>query len=703
MPPRRLVTTRNRDFPVKTPNTVTYSKLMQIHFVSKAILHSILVLAAVRLAVADDDKAANAPHVRSYDLDDPSEPWRTAKSGVTTKVLRPYTPLALREQVVGCWGREYAVDGLFPTAIRSQGQELLVRPIELRIKRDGVWSALKPRASQIHLVRDDRIESSASATPVESSKVSTSSSIEYDGFLRTDVTLAAAQDSVVEGLRLVFAFAPSAAIFHHLEMRWTEHIYKASPKQPGESLVYSWKPLVWIGNHDVGLTIVSETWDGWTSAQDAIRLERSEKELTLTFDIITKPTEITQPIVYEFGLLATPTKPMPKDRWNVRVGSLPSSNLTAINFGGNAQPLFSFPQPRDFGKLAQSLQRSHDRGLRTCCYITTSATSAQSQVSQRNRVDWLMSKVVLEGGEWKTGKGFIGVDACCPASTFADFMAWSVDQVMSHTDFAGIYIDNPGPYWCENHKHGCGKGGKRTFPFFALRDLHKRIYTIVKSRRADGIVWEHTSETFNPLQLAWVDVYSDGEHFRDAKNYPKERLLQVFDRTFMEITGTGVQAGATPAFLSSMGVRKDGDWSHWLLARTLPFGQMVCNYHGWLDGTPAIAACRARMEFGVGEEAIDYFRPHELPSWFSVRPTNVVAGLWQRRRDGAALTVLANWSEAPVTARLGGGVHGQFGAVEITDAMTGAVFPRAHEFLIFSIPANSFRMILLESKTAVSK
>ena len=43
-------------------------------------------------------------------------------------------------------------------------------------------------------------------------------------------------------------------------------------------------------------------------------------------------------------------------------------------------------------------------------------------------------------------------------------------------------------------------------------------------------------------------------------------------RTYMDITGTGHQVGATPMYLDSIGVRKDGDWSHWLPSRVLPFG-----------------------------------------------------------------------------------------------------------------------------------
>ena len=40
-----------------------------------------------------------------------------------------------------------------------------------------------------------------------------------------------------------------------------------------------WQPLVWVGNHDVGFTVVTETSDGWTSTKDAIRLRRRASEI----------------------------------------------------------------------------------------------------------------------------------------------------------------------------------------------------------------------------------------------------------------------------------------------------------------------------------------------------------------------------------------------------------------------------------------
>lgn len=662
-------------------------------FLSKSYLRFFLATTIIAMAtpIVTADTGA-----KPYDLDDPSEPWRTSRSGISKRVMPPYTPLVRKDKQVQCWGRQYTLDGLFPSAISSQGQQILARPIALMLKIDGRWITAKANSVDFTRIAEDHIDFESTAT-VDQVNIGAKSWIEYDGLIRIDLALESEQAATIEALRLLFPFNPQASIFHHTEVRWGPHIYRRSPDKPGQSVTYPWQPLVWVGNHDLGFTVVTETRNGWKNTKDPINIEKTDDVLELSLDIIAQPTKLSNRLQYSFGLMATPCKPMPKDRWDIRIGTLPRSNVSHTNHNNSWQPLYSYPQPADCVKAAESLKRSHKRGARVCYYITTSATSLESKVNQRNHADWVMSKVILDGPEWKVGSGLIGADACCPASGFSDFLTWGIEQLMDHVDIDGIYIDNPGPYFCENTRHGCGAGGKKTYPFFALRDLHKRIYTIVKTRKPNGLVWEHTSESFNPLQLAWVDIYSDGEHIREAKRYPREKLEKLFDRTYMEITGTGHQVGAVPSYLTSIGARSDGDWSHWILARVLPWGQMVWNCHGWLDGSPAMATAQARTNFGLEKEPATFYRPHELPNWFSLKPKEVIACLWQRERDKAVLAVLANWDDKPVLARINYPlVKAKLGPVVFSDPTSGVNIPEEH--MMISIPVNSFRMVQIVPK-----
>ena len=634
-----------------------------------------------------------------YELDDPAEPWRKVRAGVTDKVMPPYTPLVRTADQVQCWGRSYSLGGLFPNDVTSQDQKLLVRPITLQVCLDGKWQPAESDTIDFSRVAPDRCDYE-STTTAGTIHIATESSIEYDGLIRSDLTLSAEQPITVQELRIEFPFAPDAAIFHHLEARWSAEIFERSPSRSGEAVDYPWLPLVWVGNHDVGFTVVTETSSGWTwPAKGAIRIERRADAVMLMLRIITEPLELRAPLKLRFGLMATPAKPMLADRWSITVGKLPGRNVSYLWNNPPEQKYFSYPQPSDFEKTREKIANAHDQGHRVCYYITTSATGIEADVVKRNYADWMMAADILKGDEWKTGSGLVGVGACCPASEISDFLAWGVDQLMTHLDVDGLYIDNPGPYWCYNTHHGCAVNGRRTYPFFALRDLHKRLYTIVKTHKPNGLIWEHTSKTFNPIQLAWIDLYSDGEPWRKAENYPRAKLYRHFTRTYMDITGTGHQVGAVPAYLDSIGVRTDGDWSHWLPSRVLPYGQLNWSWHGWLDGTPAIAVAQARLDFGVGREPMTFYRPHELPDWFSVsgKPNpgdDLLACIWQRKRDNALLVLLSNWADHPIQARLNEKrLAGQLGPCVMFDATTSAEFPG--QFMI-SVPANSFRMVRIE-------
>jgi hypothetical protein len=638
--------------------------------------------------------------VEKYNLDDPKEPWRESKSGITTQVMPPYTALVRDNNRVECWGRAYELGALFPVSVTSQRQKILTGPVTLKIKTEGKWTAVSGLYPSFGRQRDDRIEFSSSLTygPL---KVSQEGSIEYDGLIRVDLKLASKETVKIEGFELTFPFEPNASIFYHTETLWGPHIYKRSPTTEGASASYNWQPLIWVGNHDVGFTVVTETSDGWTSENDAVEFKLSSKSLDMTLHIITKPLELNGERIYTFGLQATPVKKMRPDRWDIIIGTLPGENIRLLLPTPQLEPLFSYPQPADFNGLARHLGDLHKNGIRSCYYITTSATSEKSEVNRRNHKDWLISKAIFGGGEWQVEKGLIGAESCCPASSFSDFMAWAVEKAITTFDFDGVYIDNPGPYKCENARHGCGKGGVETYPYFALRDLHKRIYTIVKTKNPNGFVWEHTSQRFNSLQMSWVDIYSEGEHFRDSKVYPRKKLLEMMDRNYLDITATGYQMGVVPAFLSSLTVREDrkeGEWSEWLLSRLLPYGQMVWAHQGWMDASMAMAAQKARNDFGLGKEPVRFFRPNELPKWFIVDgPKNIIMCLWQRDRDKAIMAVLANWNneEALVTISRKD-ITGQIGPCILKDAMTGITVP--DEYIMLSIPANSFRMITLSPK-----
>ncbi len=105
----------------------------------------------------------------------------------------------------------------------------------------------------------------------------------------------------------------------------------------------------------------------------------------------------------------------------------------------------------------------------------------------------------------------------CYRSAWQDYMADGIARAMDEYDLDGVYLDGTANPWkCRNTKHGCGyikPDGTvgDTYPIFSTREMMKRIWTIVKSRKADGMINVHQSTTMTIPTIAFATSYWDGE------------------------------------------------------------------------------------------------------------------------------------------------------------------------------------------------
>lgn len=133
---------------------------------------------------------------------------------------------------------------------------------------------------------------------------------------------------------------------------------------------------------------------------------------------------------------------------------------------------------------------------------------------------------------------------CCYKSAWQDYLAWAIAKTMDEFDMDGVYLDGTAnPFGCANLGHGCGYIGRdgklhRTYPFFEVRQMMKRIYTIVKTRKPNGLVNVHQSTCMTIPSVGWATSYWDGEQFgsipRGPENWPLDILpLDAFRAEFM--------------------------------------------------------------------------------------------------------------------------------------------------------------------------
>lgn len=649
--------------------------------------------------------AMAAPLMTQTDLSDPAEPWADGTTGVTRDLPVLFEPVRVDGQTARCWGREYMLAAPFPTQVTSQDEALLAGPIRVVVETGGERHVLAEGPVELGEVRDDRIEFSgaSAAGPVS---LTTSGWLEYDGCMQ--VTLAASGDATVERLAIEIPLRPEIAQFMHVSSQWGKYIYERIG-DVGWRWQSDWQALAWFGDHNRGLTFVTQRPAKWVGAGDnQLQVEHAEEAVVFRANLISEPT-VLGARDWTIGLQATPGKPMP-DRWHglhVGQGGLVSPEearrqrdlgQTVALMWNSLETHFSYPEPSDPEAFRAAVEAYHDAGMQVVIYITLSGVGP-AEVHQRHLDEWMMQNAEGEPlfAQEPDERGFEGFSSTCPASGFADWLVWAVDRAMEDYDLDGVYIDNAGPYYCHNEAHGCGGEDGVRYPYFATRELHKRLWNVVHGRKPEtGVVWEHNSRTSNSFNLTFCDVYSDGEHFRVISEGTPEQIT----RLLLDVTGSGKQWGARPCFLpSALNLREE--YTDWMLCRLLPWGNVMMSVPSWFDYSRQIPVQQARLRFGLGRTPVSWYTPEATPQWLPVGPEELWVGGYQTS-DSRVMLTLGNPTQQKLAARMDlRPVQAQLGGeVEITDALTGAPCPPIGRNMVLAVPANSFRIVTIEPRAA---
>lgn len=141
----------------------------------------------------------------------------------------------------------------------------------------------------------------------------------------------------------------------------------------------------------------------------------------------------------------------------------------------------------------------------------------------------------------------------CYQSAWQDFIADGIARLMDKYDIDGVYLDGTEyPQHCNNRAHGCGyvrPDGTvaQTYSIFGAREMVRRIYTIVKSRKPEGQVNIHNSTCMTTPSLGWGTSSWDGEQFGSIARGVDVNALLPLDAFRCEFMGR--QWGVPAEFL----------------------------------------------------------------------------------------------------------------------------------------------------------
>ena len=562
------------------------------------------VTAAARVLRADGQPVRTVR--RQVSLEKPD--WVHTPEGYSDKVLPPWTPLEARHDPDGAveihvWGRRYRFGSMpFPRHIGTDGREILFSPIVLTGRVDGQdmdWvntCGELATHSEKRAALEHRCESDALTLSVDTQ-------IEYDGYMIFECELTARLDVVVEALRLdiplrsefaVLCYADAVFPSTTAESGLTNYTIMDHSGTVRGDQAFRFTSVAWLGDGTRGLCWQAESDECWHNADEQKAIEVLPRENTTTFRVrlvdVRTPLEQGASLRYKFALQATPIKAKLRDAWDLRMVrfepygrelSLPDMTTegrpaldvmaeSGVRCGAYMVcDLWSYPMPvhETFsGLLRRFNEEVHARGMQAIGYqmhprFPTAAP--EFDIHGLHMVNRPLRPYSVGGAPSGTPRpGPINIDygansqapvSDCPKSmALQDACVHSFARRMDTFGDDGVYLDGRiGAPACKNLLHGCGYRAedgsiRATRPVFAAREFMRRIYTVVKTRKPDGVVDAHSSFEFNLPALAYADVLWSGEqwwHLKKTSGPEDGYVSGIFPLDMCRVEFTGSQIG----------------------------------------------------------------------------------------------------------------------------------------------------------------
>lgn len=457
--------------------------------------------------------------------------WKNNGIGENAGVLPPWTPLQIKHDgkstfTVACWGREYQFgDAAWPLQISSQDQPLLAAPIALKVLLNGKELQWQNAGAKIISSAPDAavIEGHAS---LDSGKVllTTRFRLEYDGLMVATMHLQAPPGWKPDEVTLDIPVREANALYRH---RWSggklgqQKIFAgALPAGSGVVDHSDFIPAAWLGDNERGLFWFCETaqfWPDWKD-ENAFQTVRDHGAATLRFQLL-KGQDLPKEWSYQFGLQATPVKPLPADWRKWRLSPAPRGNLTVPwpYDKPDSMEYFGYAAAKNPAIFQQRIDKLHADGLKVLPYS-------------------LLNGIDPAAPEWKWFHQRWDVHHLDPPAALVsptqkdwqDFVIWKTQQFLKQYDLDGFYHDLTYPYgWNEplaNTGWFDGKEWQPTYPMLAYRDLYRRNYAMVKADNPNNFLIGHIGMRLAIPVVAYEDAYLDGE-----------RLLSVLKDSYTDV------------------------------------------------------------------------------------------------------------------------------------------------------------------------
>jgi len=541
------------------------------------------------------------------------KPWSKLKVDGTKDNIKVYVD-----------GRIYSFDNsLLFSSINNLGIEMLDREIEVKLKENN-----KPfifnKVETFLLNHDDSHATIISTGKSERFIVSTLTDIDYDGFAKIKLTIVPVghtvnqvfgveknndRDFSLDNLCIEIPIKNEILRdYHFYPLYYKDQMPEfskdkidfskvAMSRKIPSSMSFDFKPIIYIGNSDMGLSFEASSDKYWyPEKKKAIEIIKEDDYSSLRLNLLShhpydwdfhkeNPNFLQaygfMPLTYEFSLQATPVKinkdPIYKEK-SVHIDCFKKikedyyeflleksnnekfkCNLDLIKDSGvtilylhekwnQIQNYFEIGEERT-KEIKEIIKACHERNIKVIPYFGYEI-STLSPIFNKYGLKYAQ----YVGGQYPNNGGWYRVpyQRCyieCLNSPFKDLMIEGFEKFFEEFDFDGIYLDSTiYPVPCVG-EHGCGYRDTygilhSTYPVFEIRDYVKEIYKIVKKH--NGIVSIHTSNCINASAMTYADVIWDGEAIQ---TYLHENGIDSIPKDYLDAEFVNKQIGVNYEYL----------------------------------------------------------------------------------------------------------------------------------------------------------
>ena len=280
--------------------------------------------------------------------------WQNNNIGIDRSVPDPWIPLKVNKIdntliSVNCWGREYIFDSKsYIKQIKISGESILSEPLSIYINnRPADWTSNSIKIIESN--NDKVVLKSIATTKIQGTQVE----ISYDGMVYFKSQLNSSKEmnqSVGLDLSLSHNITKYLNRFYNPnsqnKLSWYSDYYSKSSTD--------FIPYWWIGNNNKGLFMFIESPDNWNNynSKTAIQFNGSNQDGANVKLSIKDKIDLNWN--FEFGLQATPIKPLPRNfREFIPIGSIDSKiNIIWPDFGKPyALKYFGFPEAKNLNSF----------------------------------------------------------------------------------------------------------------------------------------------------------------------------------------------------------------------------------------------------------------------------------------------------------------------------------------------------------------